>query len=159
MDDRFSCTRCGGCCKSLLTTVDGKLLGLYLDPSEIKSFPQDVIFPLVGHGKLPTITAYQLGVNRCPNFVEENGVGKCSIHTTRPRICRAFPVISRYKVAESCAGIARLKNGATRESLKGEIAAHEEKLDYAMTVPTNEWIWPLNKKEWVRIEEKIDDRN
>lgn len=156
-DDRFSCTRCGACCKSLLATIDGKLLGLYLDPSEIKSFPQDVIFPLVGHGNPVEITAYQLGVNRCPNFVEENGVGKYSIYATRPRICRAFPVISRYKVTESCPGIARLKNGATRESLKDEIAAHQEKLDYAMTVPKNEWIWPLNKKEWVPIEEKSDD--
>jgi Fe-S-cluster containining protein len=136
-----------------MSFTDGKMIGLYLEPSEIKYFPTEIVFPLLGRGDPIEITAYQLGVARCVNYVEEAGVGRCAIYENRPRHCKSFPVVSRYKVAGACRGIARITDGVDRESLKDELAAHQEKLDLALAAPPNEFIWPLNIRDWVPIGE------
>jgi Fe-S-cluster containining protein len=154
---KFVCTRCGGCCASLLTTTpDGHIFGIYLEPSEIDRFPADAIFPLCARGPLDSlvVTAYQLGANRCPNFEEHDGVGKCLIHERRPIVCRAYPVISRYRVSPACLAVKRA-DGIDLASLTEEMAAHQKKLDRLLCQPPNEWVWPLNKKCWVPIQNGV----
>lgn len=148
---RWACARCGACCKELLSQDGGHLFGIYLDPSEAGFFPKDAVSPLLGRGDPIVITAYQLNVNRCPNYAEESGVGSCAIREHRPLVCRAFPVVSRFRVSTVCPGVRRLDGEVDRDSLKPELEAHGKKLSQAVEMPDNEWVWPLNVKRWVRI--------
>lgn len=153
MGNKFKCAQCGRCCTNTLFFKNGNLFGPYLDPSEIDRFPADVIFPLLGRGDPIVVTAYQLGVNRCPNYAEENGVGRCGIYERRPKTCVAFPVIGRLNVTDACPTVRAMRDGIDADSLTRELAAHQEKLDQMLGAPPNEFAWPLNKKCWVPLNE------
>ena len=62
---------------------------------DINLFPKEYIKPSYGYGKrirqLKKIQAYQLDKNVCPHLDRRNF---CNIYSTRPRACKAFPLIS-----------------------------------------------------------------
>lgn len=151
---RFVCSRCGLCCKDTLYQAGDYRFGLYLEPSEIAKFPVEAVFPLFGHGQPVEVTAYQLGVNRCPNYEESGGVGKCGIHADRPLVCRAFPVLGPSKVSQRCPAVAQAVDGVDADSLGSELDAHRKKIECMMSRKESEWVWPLNKREWLPMENR-----
>lgn len=152
MMGRFECARCGKACRDTIwTNAGGDLFGLYLDAAEAERFPKDLIFPLLGRGDPIIATAWQLGVNSCPHYHEEGGLAKCAIYPNRPKICAAFPVTSRTTVSPHCTAIRKLVDGADADSLRNEIAAHQEKLEAMVSREPDEWMWPLNRKCWIPI--------
>lgn len=155
---KFRCTGCGGCCKRLLNDRSGRLFGLYLDPSETRLFPSDVVFPLLGTGNPVEITAYQLGVNQCVHYEEAGGVGRCRIHAERPVACRAYPVIGAFEVTDQCLAVRQSPEGIDRDSLSDELAAHNKKIEQMLERPETQWVWPLDRREWIPIERIGHDR-
>lgn len=149
---RFQCTRCGRCCKETLFSTGKYLFGLYLDPAEASWFPKESVFPLLGRGDPPVATAFQLGLNRCPNFEDSGGTGACRIYPNRPLSCIAYPVISPTKVAPGCPGVERSGDGVDPESLSIEMAAHYRKTEQMISRPDNQWFWPLNLRQWIPME-------
>jgi Fe-S-cluster containining protein len=141
-------------CKDTLYQAGDHLFGLYLEPSEIAQFPSDVVFPLFGHGVPVEITAYQLGVNRCPNYEESGGLGTCKVYADRPLVCRAFPVLGPFNVAKRCPAVAQAVDGVDSDSLGAEIEAHRKKIECMMSRKETQWVWPLNKREWIPMERK-----
>jgi len=91
---KFTCLRCGHCCRTLIKENNGIITGLSLSPSEIKYFPKEGIIPSLGKGKdknnISKIIRYQLIGNICPNL-ETN---KCKIYENRPLFCKRFPLQS-----------------------------------------------------------------
>ncbi len=153
---KFECTRCGNCCRETLAeTPEGHLFGLYLEPNEIGRFPKEMVFPLLGRGDPVTIVAYQLGVNRCPNYAEESGLGRCRIYADRPLVCAAFPITSRRSVSPRCPGVQKQKDGIDPDSVQGELAAHTKKLDGMVSREPAMFIWPLDKKRWIPLVDAV----
>lgn len=152
---KYSCARCGMGCKETLYQVGDYLFGLYLEPSEISRFPGEAVFPLFGHGRPVEVIAYQLGVNRCPNYGEVDGFGTCNVHAERPLVCRAFPVIGPFKVSKRCPAVARATDGVDADSLKPELEAHRKKIECLMARKESQWMWPLNKREWIPMENTV----
>lgn len=151
---KFECARCGNCCReTIAASPGGDLFGLYLEPDEIHLFPAEQVFPLLGRGDPITIVAYQLGVNRCPNYVEENGLGlgRCRIYAERPLVCAAYPITSRQSVSSRCPGVKLQKDGIDADSVQAELAAHTKKLEGMVSQEPATWIWPLNKKCWIPL--------
>lgn len=151
---KWECSRCGKCCaETLATTADGNVFGIYLEPAEVDRFPAVDVFPLLGRGDPVVVTAYQLGVNRCPNYKEEkNGSGRCGIYERRPLTCASFPVLGRTKVDVRCLGVKKLSpEGIDADSITSELAAHQEKLARMLERTPDEWIWPLNLKRWIPL--------
>lgn len=153
---KYACLRCGMGCKETLYQIGEYLFGLYLEPSEISKFPDEVVFPMFGHGQPIEITAYQLGVNRCPNYEEVGGLGTCKVHVDRPLVCRAYPVLSPFNVSKRCPAVAQAVDGVDADSLKPELAAHRKKLELMMSRKESQWLWPLNKKEWIPVPSKVE---
>lgn len=135
---------------STLSTSEGFTFGIYLEPKDVGNFPEGTVFPLFGKGTPIEVTAYQLGVNRCPNYQVQDGQGRCIIYKSRPLACKAFPVVSRTQVSRACPVVAQAVEGIDTDSLTGEIEAHREKMSKFLS-PADEWMWPLNKKQWIRI--------
>jgi Fe-S-cluster containining protein len=140
------------CCKETLYQVGDYLFGIYLEPSEITQFPDGAVFPFFGRGRPVEITAYQLGVNLCPNYDESGGLGRCKVHADRPLVCRSFPVLGPFKVSSRCPVIRQAADGVDADSLGPELEAHLKKIECMMARPENEWVWPLNKREWILLE-------
>jgi Fe-S-cluster containining protein len=154
---KFACSRCGRCCKETFYRSQEHLFGMYLDPSEIGNFPAEVVFPLFGRGKPVVATAYQLGVNRCPHYREEAGLGGCGIYDSRPLSCRAFPVFGHLLVSAHCPVVREAKDGVDRDSLGPELEAHRKKVEFMMSRQENEWVWPLNRREWLPIGARVTE--
>ncbi len=87
----FNCSRCGACCRNLLTDEYGITNGLALTEEEICLFDSDSVKPNMGlgNGKSINIVTYQLNKNVCPHIDEKNN---CKIYEKRPLICQSFPV-------------------------------------------------------------------
>lgn len=149
---KFACSRCGKCCKETFYQAGDYLFGIYLEPSEITKFPDGAVFPLFGRGQPVEVTAYQLGINRCPNYEESGGLGRCKVYADRPLICKSYPVLGRFKVSSHCPVIQQATDGVDADSLGPELEAHSKKIEYMMLRAENEWIWPLNKREWIPLE-------
>lgn len=150
----WACTRCGGCCKRLLfTSPEGRTIGLWLMPSETGLFPPEAVFPLAGHGSPVEVTAYQLGVDRCPHYRESpSGFGECGIHDRRPTACRAFPVLSRYRVSTACLAVSRIHDGVEPGSLAAEMEAHGREVAHDLSHPPPDCVWPLDERRWVPLD-------
>jgi Fe-S-cluster containining protein len=88
---KFKCSRCGACCRNLLTDEFGVLSGLSLTEEEICFFDSELIKPNMGlgNGKSINIITYQLNQSVCPHIDEKN---KCKIYEKRPLVCQSYPV-------------------------------------------------------------------
>jgi Fe-S-cluster containining protein len=144
----FKCTQCGECCKRLTSTFpDGNDYGLYLSPDETHLFARETVFPLFRRGG--EITAYQVGVNECPNLQLD---GKCGIHDQRPLACRAYPIHDRGILRSDCKFISEHQTEEINwNSFHDELTAFNEQEAQAETSPVNEYKWPLNLRTWVEV--------
>lgn len=147
----WKCQRCGICCRATFHEVDGNLLGLYLEPAEVGLFPEGTVFPLFGSGDPIKTVAYQLGLDQCPNYEDAEGVASCRVYASRPLVCAAFPIIDGSRVSDGCPAVKQIQDGIDRESLKEELAVYGKKLDLMLDRPSIGYVWPLNKREWIRL--------
>jgi Fe-S-cluster containining protein len=87
----FNCTKCGACCRELLTDEYGITSGLSLIESEICLFDLKLVKPNMGLGDVKTINVitYQLNQMVCPHIDERNN---CKIYDKRPLVCQSYPV-------------------------------------------------------------------
>lgn len=141
---KFKCTRCGECCKNLITSTHGLEHGIYLTPDEIRYFPADTIFPLFRvNGK---VFSYQLGVSVCPNLVVEEEAA-CCIYKHRPLICRACPI--SYSGPMSVCRAVSMETDIY--SLSDCIRASWEQARQAESSPQADEIFVLDDKRWVKL--------
>lgn len=160
----FNCSRCGKCCTNILTNINGNTFGLYLSVDDSTLFPSEVVFPLFGRGDPIQIKAYQLGVNQCPHFQLGNSVGSCLIHEKKPLACRTFPLLSydrfskKLVLCKSCPVVKTAYDKGeefNKDSLISEISANNQKIEQLIKEITDnnqdEYMWPINKKEWIKI--------
>lgn len=127
-------------------------------PQEVHLFPKERVFPLFGGGEPFKVEAYQLGVARCPNYTEDSlGLGGCGVYESRPRACRAYPVIASTAsvvVAQPdarCPGVRALPQ-VSGKFFSSEMAAYTQRLiDELHQGDQIQWMWPLNKQEWVPV--------
>lgn len=112
---KFSCLKCGQCCRTLLKENKGIITGLELTPSEAKKFPSNILHPRYGRGKtensISKITTYQISTDICPHL----GNGACKIYNERPLSCRRFPLmhssenITNVALGKDCSFIENLE--------------------------------------------------
>jgi len=116
--DRFACHRCGHCCRALVFNdgVDDE------DVARWKARGRDDILKWVGSAQdesgRPT---YRIWVSpgthvfaaTCPFLITDKGPESkgeqwlCSIHETKPRICRQYPVTRNHALMTGCPGFDR----------------------------------------------------
>lgn len=162
---KFECEHCGKCCYELIGDRGGGVgkLGIYITPAETHLFPKEHLVPLYGIGtkgksrpRPKKVIAYQLDLNRCPHYDEKIG---CKIYDQRPGICRSFPFESIGIASRACSNIAKqldhegqafLVDTAT---IKQEKEASEKATKYLIhwRERGSFWIWPLDKKHWVKV--------
>lgn len=127
--------------------ADGNDYGIYLSPEETSLFPAVSVFPLFKRNG--DVTAYQVGVDICPNLQAD---GKCGIYETRPLVCRTYPVHDRTILRSDCVFISEHQGeGINVNSLSAELESFREQERQAMSTPRNEWKWPLNLRRWVEV--------
>ena len=128
--------------------VDGKEFGIYLTLDEVSLFPEGTTFPLFRHKD--NVFAYQLGVHRCPNLINEDGHAACAVHENKPLVCRAFPASvtddGHFVVLHDKCPSAR--EGMSYE--KGFLAVKEQ-IEQARQTPQATEMFVLNGKKWVNL--------
>jgi hypothetical protein len=102
---------CGWCCEHI---ISGDWMGLSLFPWETHLFPRDRVLPHLGYGMDPEDSGFRVFLYRYVDPVCEKLVGgRCSIHETRPLVCRSYPFRyvkrgeggSFYEAAPECRAI------------------------------------------------------
>jgi Fe-S-cluster containining protein len=89
MSGGFKCQMCGWCCGHL---VDSGWSGLSLFPWEKHLFTGDKVQPHLGIGAAPDDDGFRVFLYRYVNPVcEKLRDGRCTIHETRPLVCRSYP--------------------------------------------------------------------
>jgi len=139
---KFSCQRCGACCKSLIIDLKGKYhIGLFLLPEETRLFPAELVLPFWAVGTKgrsrpgrPKPAIYQLNAKTCPHLTKTH---TCRIYKRRPLVCRAFPLTIhadlqvtldtvRCKTAQPLVGeTAKLTDCFTKETIQANLTLHE----------------------------------
>jgi Fe-S-cluster containining protein len=161
MDKRFSCIKCGKCCKNLLSKDERILRGLSLLPEEICNFPKTSIMPAIGLGSSPDeddfrILVYQIVNDTCPNFSGK----RCKIYDDRPTSCRQYPFsLSLDNTSKNIL----IGYDLNCPSLKKNLIAKSEKENYQeikyakrflkvrlkmMLTKENIWFFDLQDKQW-----------
>lgn len=87
----FKCSRCGFCCRALLSLKSGVVMGMSLTKEEVDMFDPKYISPCmaIGTDKPSHIIIYQLNRGICPFINEKN---ECKIYQKRPLVCQSFPI-------------------------------------------------------------------
>jgi len=89
MSGSFKCQMCGWCCSHL---VEGSWNGLSLFPWEKHMFTQKKVQPHLGYGASPKDEGFKVFLYKYVEPVCEKLKGnRCTIHETRPLICRSYP--------------------------------------------------------------------
>ena len=104
------------------------------------------------------IVAYQLGVQPCPNLKEVNGIIECNIYNNRPYTYRAYPLIqfehNQVGLSPMCSFVKDILKKIVcldSSSFKDEIKTHNKKLKQLDVIKKANYMWPLNKKQWVPV--------
>jgi hypothetical protein len=85
----FRCFRCGRCCRSLITR---EWSGLSLFPWEKHLFTASKVVPSLGYGESPKSRSFRVFLYKYVDPVCEKLRGdECSIHDSRPLVCRSYP--------------------------------------------------------------------
>ncbi|MCW4050721.1 MAG: YkgJ family cysteine cluster protein [Candidatus Bathyarchaeota archaeon] len=158
MASRFRCLQCGDCCANLVTS---EWSGLSLFPWEMHLFPESKVIPSLGYGDSPDSDRFRVFLYKYVNPVceklEEN---KCTIHETRPLVCRSYPFRyvkvgkneSRYEAAPECTAIAQKPRGEGSISKFPELYSAEEisyHLTYFYTMKEKKWQYDALSERWV----------
>jgi hypothetical protein len=130
MSGGFKCQMCGWCCEHI---TSGGWMGLSLFPWEKHLFPRDRVLPHLGFGRDPEDPGFRVFLYRYVDPVCEKFVGgRCSIHETRPLVCRSYPFRyvkrgesgSFYEGAPECRAIDHVGPGQAK--MFSELYAAEE---------------------------------
>ncbi|MES3517286.1 MAG: YkgJ family cysteine cluster protein [Natronomonas sp.] len=140
----FECTRCGGCCKAVETESGTEDHTATVFPDEVRELKQrggefeesydwrDVARPMP-YGTDGETFEWALAVDDCGDctFYEESddGVGRCTVHDSRPLICRTYPFSVALDGGAEPSGAVVQEEGMVRahecEGLGGEISRGE----------------------------------
>ena len=89
MSGGFKCLTCGWCCSHL---AEGSWSGLSLFPWETHLFTGDKVLPHLGYGAGPEDDGFRVILYRYVGAVcEKLRDNRCTIHETRPLVCRSYP--------------------------------------------------------------------
>ena len=110
MSGGFKCLTCGWCCSHL---AEGSWSGLSLFPWETHLFTGDKVLPHLGYGASPEDDGFRVILYRYVGAVCENlRDNRCTIHETRPLVCRSYPFrymkkgnTTAFEAAPECQGI------------------------------------------------------
>ena len=98
---RFECQKCGECCKNS---------AIYVTHTDIRRWQSEQRWDIIGK-VMYVITEKTMGFvipetlvdgGVCPFLTKDN---KCSIHDTKPRLCKDFPFNAPADKLEACKGI------------------------------------------------------
>lgn len=125
----FECTRCGACCKA----AESEDHTATVFPDEVRELQEtaeydwrDVARPMPygltdgtegAEGETFEWALQTTGCGDCTFYAEEDGVGECTVHESRPLICRTYP----FSVALE--GTNQPMGGAVEQV--GDVRAHE----------------------------------
>lgn len=178
---RFSCLKCGTCCRSLQTKHKDYYSGLFLFPKEVKKLRQLshakgvklTILPQQGVTtkikkhiiKPDKIISYQLADSICPFLDRETN--RCTVYDKRPVTCRAFPILtpSPMTFIQDCVWV---RNNVPllppNVPMSGTIESLDDEIRNASRITNwlNRWlrdaiiIWTfdLQTKRWISIARK-----
>jgi Fe-S-cluster containining protein len=98
--NQFKCQRCGACCRGHVPVTEDDLLrwaSQGRDDILWRVWPEEMII-----GPLPLDEAMT-----CPFlvFLPDHDIHLCSIHSTKPAVCAAFPSSVEQAVRAGCLGL------------------------------------------------------
>lgn len=176
---KFSCSRCGDCCKNLIIeAIGGVRSGLALFPEETRHFPKEFVSPYRGLGSYPgekdfKTVMFQLAVNVCPHLETIDTLATCRIYDKRPLSCKCFPFqpinMDKYGritvyIGPECKAIqkTRKENAMVNNEKVGiEALAEEESCRLLWSRiseierTAQEWTFDLEHQEWLPSSSRV----